>query len=416
MRISKHKRLFGGLFAVLTAASLVGCHADSADSGSTAEKPAEKQPTLFDTYVSNTVISTGCNTIIKNAESVTYRAWFPVEAAGSFDYRFYFSNTVDSTWGDGSDSYVGMPGGSYTIESAKVYDGGTEFDANVTPSVSVPVTFSNGSTTKEVQPDETFWSDTVNITIPEDHYLLWEWTISGSNIPAIAMSNLAYSYADHGDGKGFLYTNEIPVPQLVGCDREVSARIVTLGDSVTQGCQTTEFAQQFWAAQLLDQLGAEDYSLWNLGIGYARASDCAKDEDWLNRAIAGADVITVAFGTNDIISGPYGGNGHATADEMENDVRKITQKCTDSGIKTILWNSPPFDLTPELEEIRTAYNQKVEGIADDCGASYFDVAALLADPSDAAKTVYGQHPNDEGGTVIADALVKVVREIEKTSE
>ena len=26
------------------------------------------------------------------------------------------------------------------------------------------------------------------------------------------------------------------------------------------------------------------------------------------------------------------------------------------------------------------------------------------------------HPNDEGGTVIADALVKVVREIEKTSE
>ena len=57
-----------------------------------------------------------------------------------------------------------MPGGSYTIESAKVYDGGTEFDANVTPSVSVPVTFSNGSTTKEVQPDETFWSDTVNIT------------------------------------------------------------------------------------------------------------------------------------------------------------------------------------------------------------------------------------------------------------
>ena len=164
MRISKHKRLFGGLFAVLTAASLVGCHADSADSGSKAEKPAEKQPTLFDTYVSNTVISTGCNTIIKNAESVTYRAWFPVEAAGSFDYRFYFSNTVDSTWGDGSDSYVGMPGGSYTIESAKVYDGGTEFDANVTPSVSVPVTFSNGSTTKEVQPDETFWSDTVNIT------------------------------------------------------------------------------------------------------------------------------------------------------------------------------------------------------------------------------------------------------------
>lgn len=90
MRISKHKRLFGGLFAVLTAASLVGCHADSADSGSKAEKPAEKQPTLFDTYVSNTVISTGCNTIIKNAESVTYRAWFPVGRQDRLTIAFIF--------------------------------------------------------------------------------------------------------------------------------------------------------------------------------------------------------------------------------------------------------------------------------------------------------------------------------------
>ena len=327
--------------------------------------------------MSNTVISTGSNTIIKNAEHVTYRAWFPVEAAGEYDYRFYFSNTVDSTWGDGSESYVGMSGGSYTIEKATVYDGGTEFDANVEPTVSAAVTFS-GSAAKEVAPDETFWSNPVTLNVPEGHYLLWEWTVNGTNIPAISMSNLTYAYADKGDGKGFLYTNEIPVPQLVGCDRKVKTRIVTLGDSVTQGCQTSEFGYQFWAAQLLDQLGTEDYSLWNLGIGYARASDCARQGNWLNR--------------------------------IEADVRKITRTCTDAGIRTILWNSPPFDMTPELDGIRTAYNETVEGIAKDNGAIYFDVASLLADPSDASKTVYGQHPNDEGGTVITDALVKLIQE------
>lgn len=371
------------ILALLTTAALTiafaGCGTSSTPTEESAEttSTADQELSLLDTYVSNTVISTGSNTVIKNAEHVTYRAWFPVEAAGEYDYRFYFSNTVDSTWGDGSESYVGMSGGSYTIEKATVYDGGTEFDANVEPTVSAAVTFS-GSAAKEVAPDETFWSNPVTLNVPEGHYLLWEWTVNGTNIPAISMSNLTYAYADKGDGKGFLYTNEIPVPQLVGCDRKVKTRIVTLGDSVTQGCQTSEFGYQFWAAQLLDQLGTEDYSLWNLGIGYARASDCARQGNWLNR--------------------------------IEADVRKITRTCTDAGIRTILWNSPPFDMTPELDGIRTAYNETVEGIAKDNGAIYFDVASLLADPSDASKTVYGQHPNDEGGTVITDALVKLIQE------
>ena len=74
-------------------------------------------------------------------------------------------------------------------------------------------------------------------------------------------------------------------------------------------------------------------------------------------------MITVAFGTNDIISGPYGGSGHATAAEIEDAVRTITKKCTDSGVQTIVWNSPPFDLSAELEPIRTEYNATAASIA-----------------------------------------------------
>lgn len=411
------KRILPLLLSLTMAVGLSACGGSSeksvSDAGTSEETSSgSRELTLFDTYVSNTVVATGNNTAIKNAEHVTYRAWLPVEAAGEFDYCFYFSNTVDSTWDDGSETYAGMPGGSYTIESASVSDGGTEFDANVEPTTTVTVTFSD-SETKEVASGETFWSDPVKLEIPDGHYLLWEWTLTGTNIPAICMSNMTYAYADKGDDKGFIYVNEIPLPQLFGCDREVKKQIVTLGDSVTQGCQTSDNAYQFWAAQTLEQLGTEDYSLWNLGLGYARATDCAKGGDWLERAVAGADLITIAFGTNDIISGSYGGTGHAAAGEIEEAVRVIADTCSKAGAETIVWNSPPFDLTPELEAIRTEYNATVENLAYDCDATYFDAASLLADPSDASKTVYGQHPNDEGGTVLATALAEIIRSIEE---
>ena len=100
------------ILALLTTAALTiafaGCGTSSTPTEESAEttSTADQELSLLDTYVSNTVISTGSNTVIKNAEHVTYRAWFPVEAAGEYDYRFYFSNTVDSTRGEGRERYA----------------------------------------------------------------------------------------------------------------------------------------------------------------------------------------------------------------------------------------------------------------------------------------------------------------------
>ena len=96
------KRILLLLLSVTMAAGLSACGGSSmetvSDSGSSEETSSlSQEPILFDTYVSNTVVATGSNTAIKNAEHITYRAWLPVEAAGEFDYCFYFSNTVDST-------------------------------------------------------------------------------------------------------------------------------------------------------------------------------------------------------------------------------------------------------------------------------------------------------------------------------
>lgn len=66
----------------------------------------------FDTYVFNTYVATGNNFVVKKANEVTYRAYFPLEEYGGLEYAFYFSNTVDSTYNaDGKQAFAGKEGG-----------------------------------------------------------------------------------------------------------------------------------------------------------------------------------------------------------------------------------------------------------------------------------------------------------------
>ncbi len=356
----------------------------------------------FETYVSNTVIATGSNKFIPEAKNMTYRAWIPVEEYGTFDYAFYFSNTVDSTWERGTrQGYVGMPGGAYEITGAFVGDGGSGIEDE--PTNMTPVTF-NGSGSKSVQPGETFWSDPVNFTVEEGHYLLWEWTISGEDIPCICMSGMTHAYADKGNGQGFYYVNEIPLPVLFGCNRDTTNTVITLGDSITQGCETTENACESWAAELSKALG-DDTSLWNLGLGYSRATDAAQGGDWLKRARY-ADTVVLGFGTNDIITGKYGEGTSTSAVRIKDALQSITTVLTDAGCNVIILSAPPFDMIPEMEAIRQELNTYIPEIAESNDkVFYFDFASLLESPDDPSKAIYGGHPNDEGCDIIAEALM-----------
>lgn len=411
------------IFSIITAAvmlSLCACSGNSSDSTPENSAPAETSavtepvsefPALelskswdtdpnFETYVSNTVIATGSNKFISEAKNITYRAWIPVEEYGSFDYAFYFSNTVDSTWERGTrQGYVGMPGGAYEITSAYIYDGGTGIEDE--PQNKTAVTF-NGSTSRSVASGETFWSDPVSFNVPEGHYLLWEWTIAGEDIPCICMSGMTHAYADKG--QGFYYVNEIPLPVLFGCNRDVSNTIITLGDSITQGCETTDNAFEFWAAEISKALGS-DTSLWNLGLGYSRATDAAQGGDWLKRARY-ADTVIVAFGTNDIITGKYGEVGSTSALRIKDALTSITSVLTDAGCNVILMSSPPFDMIPEMESIRTELNTYIPEIAEaNDKVYYFDFASVLENPDDPSAALYGGHPNDEGCDIAAKAIM-----------
>lgn len=372
---------------------------DSSSDSNTESNTSEPE-TDFDKYVSNTVIATGNNYFIEKADNVTYRAYFPLEQYGELEYKFYFSNTVDSTYNyKGDKAYVGKPGGSYTVSGACIADGGTGPEDEITGRV--PVTF-DGESSKEVTANETYWSDTATINIEEGHYLVWEWTINGDGIPCNKMSTLT-STTSSTDGENFGYCDEIPLPQLIGTNREVKHTVAAIGDSITQGCQTEFMAYEFWAAQFADKL-SEQNSFYNCGLGWARASDAAVCGDWLNRTKA-ADIVLVAFGTNDIGAGNYGGKKN-TAEEIEAYLTTIVTELKAAGCTVILFNSPPQGYGEINEAIRTALNERIPELADELGAEYFDFAGLLCDASDPATPLYGGHPNGEAGTIVANALIE----------
>lgn len=381
-----------------TTASDTSSEASAENSPDTSSKP-EKPVTDFTTYVSNTVVSTGNNFYIEKAENITYRAYLPVEQYGELEYKFFFTNMVDSTYAKGKDAFVGKDGGTYTVSNAVIADGGTSTEDEITNRT--PVTF-GGKTTKEVASDESYWSDPVTMNIPEGHYLVWEWTVSGEGIPCNKMSTLT-STTSSADGETFAYCDDIPLPQLIGAKREVKHTVAAIGDSITQGCQTELMKYEFWASKISAQLGS-DVSFFNCGLGWARASDAAANENWLSR-VSQYDTVLVAFGTNDIISGKYGGK-KSTAEEIEEYLDTIVSYLTEKGCDVILFNAPPQDFKKTNEGIRTALNEKIPAIAEKYGAKFFDFASLLSTADEPAKAVYGGHPNGEGGTVVADAFVK----------
>ncbi len=363
----------------------------------------EKEPeveTDFDKYVSNTFISTGNNMFIEEANGVTYRAYLPAEVYGTYEYKFYFSNTVDSTYDKGDLAYVGRDGGSYKIEAAYIADGGKNVGDEITNRTQV--TF-GGSTEKNVAPNETYWSDPVEFTLGEGNYIVWEWKITGSEIPCTNMSYLTSTTADFGTGT-FETCDTIPLPQLIGCNREVKYTVAAIGDSITQGCQTDFMEYQFWAAKISKKLGGE-CGFWNVGLGWSRSSDAAKCGDWLNR-IKDYDTVIIAFGTNDIISGPYGASGGNTANEIDGYIRTLTNELTEAGCEVIIFSAPPQSYGTEQESTRNELNYLLEVTAQEYGGMYFDFGGLLGEEGNPAAAKYGAHPNGEGGDVVSNAFVE----------
>lgn len=367
---------------------------------------------MFKTYVSNVPAGTGNNYIIEKGQTVKLRAraYLRPNVYGEFSWRFYFSNTVDSTFADGKAAYRNKPGGNWRINYASVAvapdsgdDNGAEVLGKASPICNVTDITFDGSSAKNVSPHERFWSDPVTFRVDEGSYLVWEWEIEGDGIPFTPDSQVP-TFCDWGGG--WKFTTDCPFPALFGCDRKVKKTIAFLGDSITQGCATTINRYEMWAAKISFALGS-DYAVWNLGLGYGRGSDCAADGSWLHKAKQ-CDIAVLTFGVNDLESGAYLRGRSDTAEEFLETEETLIRLLKEAGVEVILSTVPPFSFQPAQCGEWRKVNRAIPELAKKHGLRLYDIERSLdADPNLGNIYTYGAHPNADGGTAAANAFMEM---------
>lgn len=251
-------------------------------------------------------------------------------------------------------------------------------------------------------PGEFFTSDPVKIVAQKGEYLCLEIAFRGSMIPYHEESILPVF--EWKDGK-WIPSKRVPFPGMIGCDRMVKKKIGFMGDSITQGIGTPVNAYTHWNALTAAAVG-EEYSYWNLGLGYGRAQDAASDSAWLYKA-KHLDVVVVCYGTNDI------GQGRTT-EQMKADLHTIVSKLKAAGVKVIIQTLPPFDRKGELLEKWRDINCYIRNTLSAYADGMFDVVPYLLDgPEEEGKAGYGAHPDENGCLAWANALIPYLQEFVK---
>jgi lysophospholipase L1-like esterase len=200
--------------------------------------------------------------------------------------------------------------------------------------------------------------------------------------------------------------------------------VVTLGDSITEGAQSTNNAFRGWPDRLAERLNAtaagRKWSVVNAGIGGNRLLRYGTGPSALARldrdvlAVPGVKAVILLEGINDIGRGftTQGPQDPVTADALIAADKQIIERCHAHGIKVIGATLTPYQgaayAAPQGEEVRQALNNwiKTSGAFD----GVVDFAAATADPANplsfrAAFNDYDHlHPNDTGYQAMADAI------------
>jgi lysophospholipase L1-like esterase len=372
---------------------------------------------VFGSFWSGTALAVPSNQLVTTAAPFmnTYRTYVKPRAGGSYNWRFWMSNTTDSTYGAGPLD-PNQPGGTWRIAAATLADGGTTPDGSVVAGTVVPMTF-GGAPSRDVGPDEKFWSDPAAIDLPDGHLLAFTWAVSaaaaGPVLTCASSSILSSWIAYAGDATaqeaatGFSTTNDrLVAPALFANDRPVTNRLCFLGDSITQGIGSTRNAYSFWVAKIADGLPPE-VGIWNLGSGYARAGDAASDGAWLAKAKQCGEVA-IALGVNDIA------NEMPTPDVLLGYLTTIIGKLRahNPAVKIILFTVPTFNFTGAAYTTWKQVNDTILSAPPAGVDRVFDVAAVLSQPAPndgLVKPEYNTgsdaHPNDAGSAAIAAAFL-----------
>lgn len=339
---------------------------------------------FYERYTSDCTAGCGNQLLTRLDQPVTKtgRCWFRLSHGGE-NYSLLFSNRIDSTYDDGSISRAGDIGGDWCIERMAV---GLCSTVGEDPEEWHTVTF-EGKPRKRMSGGEVFATDPIMLRAKAGDYLCYEITLTGSCYPYHEEVVLT-----------LVPDKQFPLPLMIGCDRKVTTKIGFLGDSITQGCGTEPDSYTHWVAQIAQGL-PESCSVWNLGIGYARANDAATNDGWLDRAKQ-CHLIHVCFGVNDVLRG-------RKAEDILRDLQTIVTKLKTAGCRVILLTLPPFDLAGDplvqWQQVNAVIRQSLWKQAD----SLFDIARVLGkDAPNDHLCIYGGHPNADGCKAVAEAYLR----------
>ena len=312
----------------------------------------------------------------------TGRCWFRLSRGGD-RYALLFSNEIDSTYDDGSISRPGDLGEDWVIHQMRV---GLCKGLKEEPALWHRVTF-QGESQKNVSGREVFVTDPILLGAKAGQWLCYEISFTGSCYPYHEEAVLT-----------MVPDKQMPLPLMIGCDRQVEERIGFYGDSITQGCGTPDDSYTHWVAQIAGKL-PESCSVWDLGIGYARAQDAARDGGWLERAKQ-CDKVHVCFGVNDVLRG-------RKAEEILQDLQSIMNKLKSAGCRVILFTLPPFNLEGEQKAQWQKANQTIRESLWKAADGWFDIAAVLGQEApNAHLCIYDGHPDAEGCKAVAEAYLR----------
>ena len=367
---------------------------------------------FFKQYSSNTYAGSGNQYFFVSEEDElhTGRVFYRISTAGDYNYSLLFSNIIDSTFADGAVSHKNLVCDSWNIHSAKVGKCGKDTlngaftDPEKADAINrnicdlQPLTF-GGRCSKKVAPGEFFCSDPFSVNFESGEYLCLELTFSGKMIP-YHHETLLPVFRKHGDR--WVYSVDVPLPGMVGCDRNVKSKIGYLGDSITQGIGTELNSYSHWNSLLSEKLG-DDFAYWNLGLGYGRANDLAADGAWLYKAKQN-DIVVVCCGVNDICQG-------FSEAQIINDITTVVDFLLKAGKKVILQTVPPFDYVGSDIVKWKNINRYILSELSRKVSLVFDVVPYLQESEENSQIAkFGGHPDAAGCALWAEALYEKIKE------
>jgi lysophospholipase L1-like esterase len=319
----------------------------------------------------------------------------------------------------------------YTLNVAKVYVGlATAGSAAVIPRTNRLVTF-GGAPTLELPPGSTAWSDPTNLRVPPGRDLAVSIYLAGQTPNATWHADshqtsylAAGDHAADTDATAFrtsiqhwFFLDAVDV-------RAAAGAVVALGDSITDGYQSTLNANHRWPDFLARRLAGAEWPIrgvLNEGIDgneILHDFDCCggnpNAQQRLDRDVLtqdGVRDVILLEGINDI--GHHG--AEITAGRIIQGMKNLIARAHHAGLRILGGTLTPFEnttiagyYTPAKEATREAVNQFIRTSHAFDGVVDFDQA--IRDPSDPLRMLPAYdsgdhlHPNDAGYQAMANAV------------